>query len=177
MTFWIVQGLGIVSLILFASSLQMKTKEKLLILNISACATLITQYILSNAITGAAASSFSIIRGIIFYIYKKRDLKPSLAVLLLLELIVITLTILTWANMFSILPFLGLTINLYGQWQNNMKRLRIFAISASVCFFIYQLNAGMYTAMFGEVSIFVSGIIALWRFKQQKTIETSEKQD
>jgi len=155
----------------------MKTKEKLLILNISACATLITQYILSNAITGAAASSFSIIRGIIFYIYKKRDLKPSLAVLLLLELIVITLTILTWANMFSILPFLGLTINLYGQWQNNMKRLRIFAISASVCFFIYQLNAGMYTAMFGEVSIFVSGIIALWRFKQQKTIETSEKQD
>ena len=175
MNFWIVQGLGIVSLIIFASSLQMKTKEKVLILNMSACACLIFQYFLRNAMTGVAAASFSIFRGIIFYIYKKRDLKPSLVVLVILELIIIALTILTWQDIFSLLPFLGLSCNLYGQWQNNLKRLRIFAIFGSVNFFIYQLNAGMYTAMFGEVAIVVSGIIALWRFRQQRIQENSEK--
>jgi len=167
MVFWIVQGLGICTLILFVTSLQMKTKENFLLLNIVALVLYGVQFLLSNAITGAATMLVGIIRSIIFYIYKKRNLNPSIAVLAFLLCLNSALSILAWQNMLSFFPFLGQMSNIYGQWQNDMKRLRIFSIIACVCFFIYLFYAGMYTAMLNEVFVTISSIIALWRFRSR----------
>jgi len=166
MTFWIVQGLGLVSLVFFVCSLQMKTKEKLLIMTLFACAAFALQFYLSGSMTGMAGALLAIARGVVFYIYKKRNLDPSVAVLVIFSCLIIVLTIITWKDMLSILPFLAMFSNLYSQWQNNMKILRIFTIIASALWFSYEFHLGMYTGMVTEACICVSGAVALWRFRK-----------
>ena len=171
MTFWVVQGLGIVTLVLFVSSLQMKTKERLLIVLIFALIFQLAQYYLTNAVAGIAATVVGLIRVIVFYLYKKHDLKPSVVALSALIILSIVLIVYTWENLLSALMFLGMISTIYGQWQDNMKRLRICAIITALCYVIYQYYAGMYTAMLGEAATVISSIVALWRFRSKTTIK------
>jgi len=168
MIFWIVQGLGIVSLILFAASLQMKTKEKVLMLKVFSYMSFAVQFLLQNAMTGAAAAVLAIARGSVFYIYTKRDMKPSKVVLAVFACLSVIFTVFTWQGMMSALPFIAMLSSLFGQWQNNLKLLRILSIFASALWVVYEFYAGLYTGMLAEIAIIISGIVALWRFRARK---------
>jgi len=167
MTFWIVQGLGIASLVFLATSFQMKTKEKLLIFSMLALTAYTIQYFLTGAITGAVINLVAIGRCIVFYVYSKRHLNPSIIVLAIFLFLMVVVTIFTWKSTLSIIPLLASTLNICGKWQNSMKLLRISSASAAVLWFVYDFYAGMYTAMLTDVFIIVSSTIALWRFRQR----------
>jgi len=60
-----------------------------------------------------------------------------------------------------------MTANLYGQWQNNMKWVRIFAIVSAVLWSTYAFYTGIYTAMLTELLKGVSSAVGLWRFRNE----------
>ncbi|MDR1100840.1 MAG: YgjV family protein [Clostridiales bacterium] len=166
MTFWIVQSLGVITLIFYVVSLQMKKKENLLMMQIFSNIFFTAQYLLTNALTGAVQAILSILRGVVFYIFKKKDLPPSKTILGIFEVLVVATTVLTWKNIISVLPLIGMTTNLYGQWQDKMNMLRRMTIITSICWLVYELTCGMYTAMITEICIIVSGVIGLYRFRK-----------
>ena len=164
--FWVVQSLGIIALIFYGLSFQMKTKEKLLLMQVTSNIFSTVQFILTAAVTGAVQTMLGVIRGIVFYFYKKRGLNPDKIVLVVFEIAIIFGAIFTWSGVLSLFPLAGMTANLYGQWQNDMKLIRIFAIISAVLWSVYALYTGVYTAVLTELLKIVSSVIGLVRFKK-----------
>ena len=166
MIFWVVQILGVVSLVFYGCSFQMKTKENLLMMQVASNIFATLQYLLTMALTGAVQTLLGVMRGVVFYLYKKRNLAPSRAVLIIFEIAIILGSVLTWAGVVSFLPLVGMSANLYGQWQNDMRVIRILAVVSGVLWSIYAFHTGVYTAMLTEALKVVSSVIGLWRFRR-----------
>ncbi|MCL2383886.1 MAG: YgjV family protein [Oscillospiraceae bacterium] len=170
--FIIVQALGIISLILGVIMVQQKKKENLLILMALMFVVLGIQYILTNKITGLVIAIIIIVRNMIYLYYAKKDLKPSLTVLLIFQVILFASIFLTWQNAFSLLPATGTMAITWGTWQNNMKRNRGSILYGKICFAIYALIAGMYTATLGHSLEVISVLIAMWKYDRKKAVES-----
>ena len=168
MTFWIIQALGIFALIFYSLCFQMKAKENLLLMQVTSNVFSTAQYLLAMAWTGAAQTLLGVLRGIVFYFYKKRGANPDKTVLIVFACAIIIGTVLTWESILSGFPLVAMLANLYGQWQSSMKRLRIFAIISAVLWTIYAFYMGVYTGMLSEMLKIVSSAVGIYRFKGKK---------
>jgi len=81
-SFAFVQILGIMTLALFVISIQQRKKENFLLLQVAGASLFILRYVLTDSYTGAILFMVALIRGLVFYYYKKKGLKPSLTILL-----------------------------------------------------------------------------------------------
>lgn len=169
--FWTIQILGGVGLVFYVASFQMKTKEKLLAMQVSSNIFFTVQYALSTAWTGAVQTLLGVARGIVFYFFKKRGLGPNKIALVIFEIAIILGTVLTWENMMSSLPLIGMTANLYGQWQDDMKTVRICAVISAVLWSVYACYAGVYMSMLTEIFKIISSLIGLWRFRKTNNMQ------
>ena len=163
-TFIFVQILGAITLVISITALQQRKKENFLLLYIFANSIFALQYFLTNRITGAAVVIVVIIRGMVFLYYKKRGLKPSFAVLILFQTVVLIFAYLSWQNALSIIPLVTTMTTTWGNWQDSMKYTRRAALFAQVCWMAYDFTAGMYTGMMTNGFNAISNVIAMWRF-------------
>ena len=167
-SFIFVQILGIITLIIFVISLQQPKKENYLLLQTFGTVLFIMQYLMTNKITGAITFSIVLIRGLVFYYYKKKDLKPSLKILIIFQVILLISTYLTWQNILSIIPFIATSVKTWGTWQNDMKWIRRTSLISQSAMIVYNLSAYMYTGALTEVCNLTSTIIAIWRYDFRK---------
>ena len=175
--FILVQILGAITLVLSVTTIQQRKKENLLILQIIAMIFFIFQYLLTYRITGAVVFAIGISRGVVFYWYKKQNKKPSVPILILFQGVVVISTIMSWQNIYSIIPLIVTTINTWGTWQDNMKYTRKTSLVAGAGWCIYNLAAQMYTGFMTEFVGMISTIIAIWRLDIREQPEQVEKED
>lgn len=168
MSFILAQICGLIALILTVISVQFKTKEKIVVCFIFANMIVAIQFFLLNAITGAIISIINAIRCIIFYYYKKKDKKPSLIILIIFEIIAIISGIVSWQDIWSILPIIVTVIYTYGLWQDNVTIIRITTGIAGLGWMIYDLIVMAYVGAIQEFSQLVSSIVALIRNSSKK---------
>jgi hypothetical protein len=166
--FWTVQAFGLITLVLYALSMQMKKKESLLILQVFSNLFFVFSCLLTNSPTGAALAGISIVRGIVFYIYKKRGLNPNIAAFIIFQAAILISTVFTWEGILSLFAFSANSTNMFAQWQDKMALLRILTIASCVLWMIYQFSAGMYAAMLSEACIIASSASALWKFRDKE---------
>lgn len=163
MLFILAQICGIIALILTVTAVQFKTKEKIVMCSVFANIVVAIQFFLLNAITGAVVSIINTIRCIIFYYYKKKDMKPSIIILLIFEIIAVVSGIMSWQNIWSIIPIIVTVIYTYGLWQDNVKVIRIATGIAGFGWAIYDIIVMAYVGAIQEASQLISAIIALFR--------------
>lgn len=166
--FVIVQILGIVTLILFVVSLQQHKKESFLLLQAAGTLFFVVQFILTDKITGAVTFTIVTIRGLVFYFYKKKNLKPSLAVLVVFIAALLISAFLSWQNILSIIPLIATVAKTWGTWQDDMKWTRKTSLFGQGFMIIYDLAAAMYTGALTEACNLISTIIAMWRYDFRK---------
>ncbi|MDE6141564.1 MAG: YgjV family protein [Bacilli bacterium] len=140
MRFIVAQVCGSIVLFSMLIGVHFKTKEKILLSSIIANIAAILQFMLLSAITGMYTSILNTIRCIVFYQYKKKDLKPSLIILLIFEIVTIITGILTWQDVFSIFPIIGTFIYTYGLWQDNVKIIRLTSAIVAVSWIAYDIS-------------------------------------
>lgn len=167
MRFVIAQICGIVVLLSMIIGVHFKTKEKILLSNVLANTAAIFQYLLLSALTGALVSLLNTIRCVVFYLIKKKDLQPSLLVLLLFEVITIIAGIITWQDIYSILPIIGTMIYTYGLWQDNITTIRITSALVCLGWLVYDATVGAIVDLIQKTTQTISSIIALMRNKKQ----------
>lgn len=168
MIFILAQICGIIALILTVISVQFKTKEKIVMCMIFANLVVAIQYFLLNAITGGVISILNTIRCIVFYYYKKKDKKPSIMVLLIFEIIAIISGIISWQNIWSLIPILVTVIYTYGLWQDNVNIIRITTGIAGLGWAIYNIIVMAYVGAIQEIAQLVSSIISLVKKQDNK---------
>lgn len=167
MLFILAQICGIIALILTVIAVQFKTKEKIVMCSVFANIVVAMQFFLLNAITGAVVSIINTIRCIIFYYYKKKDIKPSIIILLIFEIIAVVSGIMSWQNIWSIIPIIVTVIYTYGLWQDNVKVIRIATGIAGFGWAIYDVIVMAYVGAVQEASQLISAIIALFRNRKE----------
>ncbi len=167
MLFILAQICGIIALILTVIAVQFKTKEKIVMCSVFANIVVAIQFFLLNAITGAVVSIINAIRCIIFYYYKKKDMKPSIIILLIFEIIAVISGIMSWQNIWSIIPIIVTIVYTYGLWQDNVKVIRIATGIAGLGWAIYDVIVMAYVGAIQEASQLVSAIIALFRNRKE----------
>ena len=175
--FILVQIFGVMTLILYVASLQQRKKEAFLLLQTGGALFFVAQYALTNRITGVVTFTIIAIRSVVFYLYKRKDLKPSLAVLIVFLVILTISTYLSWQDILSIFPFVSTVGKTWGTWQDEMKWLRRTSLFAQCCMIVYNLTAAMYTGTFTEVCNMTSTIIAIWRYDIRKNKRSSTTSD
>jgi len=167
MIFILAQLCGIIALILTVISVQFKTKEKIVMCSVFANIVVAIQFFLLNAITGAIISIINTVRCLIFYYYKKKDMKPSLVVLVLFEIVAIVSGIISWQNIWSLIPIIVTVVYTYGLWQDNVTVIRITTGIAGLGWSIYDIIVRAYVGAIQEISQFISAIISLIRNKNK----------
>lgn len=165
--FIIAQIIGGIVLILTVISIQFKTKEKILICQIIANILISIQYFLLNALTGGVVSIINVIRCIIFYYYKKKNMKPSVVFLGIFVIIAIVSGILTWQSVLSIIPIIAAIIFTYGLWQDNITITRICTGITAGNWTIYNIIVKAYAGAIQSIAECISSIIAIIRNKQK----------
>ena len=165
MRFYIAQICGIIVLLSMLIGVHFKTKEKILLSSVLVNIAAIFQYFLLSAMIGVLASILNTVRCLVFYQYKKKDLQPSLLVLLIFEIITIVMGVLTWQDVFSVLPIIGTVIYTYGLWQDNVTIIRITSAVVGVSWLAYDVMVGAIVDLVQKSSQTISSIIALIRNK------------
>jgi len=166
--FIFVQILGIITLVIFVISMQLSKKEHFLLAQTLGTVLFVLQYILTDKITGAVLFIIAVIRGLVYFYYKKKNLKPSLAILIVFQSAVLISTIFTWQGFQSFLPFTSSTARTWGTWQDDMKWARITSLTGQSCMIVYNLIAAMYTGALTEFCNCTSSLIAIWRYDIRK---------
>jgi len=164
----LVQILGAITLIIFVISMQQRKKERFLLLQTAGTLLFVLQYILTGKITGVVIFIIAAIRGLVFFYYKRKNLKPSLAVLIIFLTALLVSAWLTWQNVLSVIPLIATVARTWGTWQDDMKWARRTSFAAQSLMIIYNLTASMYTGALTEVCNSVSSLIAMWRYDFRK---------
>lgn len=130
-------------------------------LNVWANVVITLQYFLLGAYTGAVISILNAIRDIVYFLFKKNNLKPSILVLLIFEIVAIISGIMSWQNIWSIIPIIATIIYTYGLWQDNVKILRITTVIIGYGWTVYDIVVKAYVAALQVTAQGTSALIAL----------------
>ena len=163
--FILAQIIGGIVLILTVISVQFKTKEKILMCQIIANVLVSIQYFLLDALTGGVVAIINVIRCIIFYFYKKKNMKPSIVFLGVFIIVAVVSGILTWQSIYSIIPIIAAIVFTYGLWQDNIKITRTCTAITAGNWSIYNIIVKAYAGAIQSVAECISAIIAMIRHR------------
>ena len=174
--FILAQIIGAIILVCVVVALQQKSKTKVLMGYMIANVLFIIQFLLLEAYVGAIIYVVNTIRTIVFYYFKKKDMKPSVWVLIIFMIACIISGIVAWENIYSIIPVVAAIMYTYSMWQDNLKVFRIMAVIALIGWVTYNFVSMAYTGALTEIIHLTSAIVAIVRYDilKQKSEEITE---
>lgn len=179
MLFYIAQGVGFLGMLLAFISFQQNDNKQILKFQTFAALTFMVHFFMLGALTGAVMNILGATRNIIFYHRDKAWANKKLWLYLFVCLFAIS-GVLTWNNVYSILPVFGMMIATVGLWVKNPKLTRLFIFPSSPCWLIYNVISGSVAGVLTESFVLTSLTIAFIRFdilKQKSGAETQVKQE
>lgn len=172
-----VQAIGFIPSAISILSIQLKSRKKILILQLSAGLMWVLHYYLLGAYTAVLTNSIGIFRSGISY-FNDRKWAKSVLWLYLIILLSILSSALTWAGWISLLPSISLICTATGLWIHNLTITRLLFVVQSPCLLVYDIKTGSWGCAIIEAIAFLSFIAASIRldvvpyFKRKKQEET-----
>lgn len=174
MEFILAQICGFISLVIMVICVQFKQKSKIVMFNTAANVINTIQYFLLGALTGAICSIINTIRCIVFYIYTKKGLKPSLIVLIIFEITAVVSGIIGWQSGWSIIPIIVSVLFTYALWQDNILLIKIASCTAGLGWSIYDIVVKAFMGAIQQFSQFTSAIIAIILLKRKSKSDSKQ---
>ena len=156
-------GLGAVALYLLC--FQLKSAKKIIACRLLSSALYVLQYLLLFAFIGAAMDAAALVTS--SFAYRKDSkfvIKYKIPILILTNIGIITVGILLYQNIYSLLPIAGVLFESASGWMKKEKTIRIVSLFGVPCWLIYNIICGAYAAAFGSLLALVSIISALIRY-------------
>lgn len=163
MNVWYIYGCGVIALIAWIMSIQQQKKTKILMLQMVANVFYAIQYMALNAFSGCAMNIVAFLKGFIFYLNEKKEKKTSVIILLILIGITMILGVITYQNIFSIIPVLITILYTYSVWQEDIRIICIVFIVCACLWILYNVIVGAYLPLIGNIVELISGVIGLIR--------------
>jgi len=160
----VIQILGLIALISWVSSIQLRKKSDILLLQILASAFYCLHYGLLNATSAAAVSVVSIARLVTIYLIERTGKKVKVVVLSLFITVLLVVGFLTYEGPLSTIPIIITILYTYGTWQPNTKILRIIFFICGWMWIYFNYNVGSYILIAGNAMEIISSVVSFYRF-------------
>ena len=163
--YYIGQGFGILGIVLGSLSMQMKTRDKLLLMHLCLTACFALHYGLIGAWSGMALNIISSIRNVTYYLLgKKGDVKPGWGILF--AVVMGTVGILSWQNWYSAFVVVALTLNSYAMSFTNPQSIRKSMLVTCPLALIYNVLVMSVGGIVLESVNIVSSAIGIYRYRK-----------
>lgn len=158
----LITGIGAVCLCLLCY--QFRSRKAIIACNVLSRVLYVSQYLLLFAFEGAAMDLSAIPASMLAarkhtpFVEKNRKLLwlGSNAVVLLMGLAV-------WKDFFSVLPILGVLLEINALWMTREKHIRLVSLASVPFWMCYNLLCGAYGSVIGNILMVVSILSAMYR--------------
>ena len=161
----IANGVGLVAVVLFVTSYQIKKRNGIIVCNAISRALYILQYILLGAFSGAVLDVIGLISSILA---ARKDApllrKLRIPVLVVINASMLVATILLYETIWDILPFIGVLFHTTAFWLTNERKIRFLSILGSPFWFAYNAHSLAFGSAAGDIFTIVSIGIAILRY-------------
>ena len=169
--------LGLLAVAMFVLSYQMKSRRNIILLNASSRLLFIIQYLLLGAFEGALLDTIAFF---VSLLCQKRDhkfIKNHFALTVILsDVAIFALGMITYKNIFSLLPILGVIFETLALWMKKERTIRIASLLGAPFWLVYNTLNYAYGSSIGNVITLISIGIAIVRYdilkKQQPETDT-----
>lgn len=156
---------SILSIFLYIISVQFKEKKNILIVQILASFCYLIVYIIKGAMSGIFIEIIEEIKNIIFVKYEKNDKKIPLLFLIIFISLLISVSLIFYDGILSLLPLLINIILFISTYLKNPKYIRWVMLLCGGLWGIYNLYVGAYIIVIGNILEIISALISIRRFK------------
>lgn len=164
MTF-IANGVGLVAVILFVTSYQIKKRNGIIVCNAISRALYILQYILLGAFSGAVLDVIGLISSVLA---ARKDTpfvrKWRVPILILVNAAMLAATVLLYETPWDVLPFIGVLLHTTAFWLTNERKIRVLSILGSPFWFAYNAHSLAFGSAAGDIFTIISIGIAMLRY-------------
>lgn len=161
---YIIQGIGFLGVALFIISYQIRSNRALFLCQLIGCIVFCIQFFLMGAYTGAISLIINIARNLL--LLKSNDWKwaKSQVALAVIIVLLLVMTIYTWAGWISVLPFASVAVTSIGYWTQNAQKIRLSQLFGSPCTLLYDILVHSWGGAVNEAIAILSIIISIIRF-------------
>ena len=166
----IAQVVGIIGIVLSVLSFQFKERKHIMLAQALASFMFMLQFVMLGAIIAAVLDFISFLRTMIFANNAKTWARSKVWLYGFILVMIIS-GILTWNDMWSILPLIGSILSTIALWMKKERNIRLISLAVGPCWFVYNMIVGAYTGALNEVIAMTSIIIGLIRYDSKKEIK------
>lgn len=157
--------LGLLAVAMFVLSYQMKSARNIIILNAGSRLLYIAQYVLLGAFEGALLDTIAFF---VSLLCQRRDhkfiKKHFVLVVILSNVAIFAIGMLTYKNIFSFLPILGVIFETLALWMKKERTIRIISLFGAPFWLAYNILNYAYGSSIGNVITLISIGIAIVRY-------------
>ena len=164
MSDFIIQGIGFLGLVFFVVSYQIRSNSALFLCQLLGCIVFSIQLYLLGAYTGAIGLLINILRNLLLLKINDWQWVKSKLTLSFILVLLLAMTVYTWAGWISLLPLASVGITTIGYWTNNAQKIRLSQLFGSPCTLIYDLLMRSWGGAMSEAITLVSIILSIYRF-------------
>ncbi len=171
-TYYLGQLFGLLAFISLWFSFKENRKEHILKYQIYSNSFCALQYLCVQAYTGLLLHFMCLVRNFIYYRYDNKDI--PIKWLYICVFFMIFMSILSYESIYSLLPMIGIVLNSWGLWQNNLKIQRLCEATAAFTVTVYSLIVLAYGGALANGFEFLMTLIAIYKFdiKRSDIIES-----
>ena len=161
---------GLCAVIFCLLCYQFRNRKAIVTCNVISRVLYVLQYLLLFAFEGAAMDLSAIPASMLAARKHSPFVSKHKAILWLFgNIAVILIGLLFWENIVSLLPILGVLLEINALWLTREKNIRLMSLASVPFWLSYTLLCGAYGSAIGNVLMVVSILTALYRHDRPKT--------
>ena len=163
------QIVGILAVISFLLSYQQKKRSNIIALNSASRVLYIIQYLMLGAYEGAVLDVLGTVSSIAAQKKDKGFIKRhTKLVLVAVNVVIFACGMLTYKNIFSLFPIVGVILHTSAFWISDEKIIRRISFIGSPFWLVYNLSSLAFGSAFGDILTMVSIGVAIYRYDVRK---------
>ena len=157
--FIITQFIGFLGYSTLAFSYFKKKKKDILLMQIFAYIMFILHYQFLGAITGSVCNLLGLLSFLIIYLFDMFKKSKKVLICILIPILIV-ISFLTFENIYSIFPIVGIVLAVFSFVTNSEDLIRRVGIIGAICWLIYAIVYKSYVAIVFEVVTLIAVVVA-----------------
>lgn len=169
--FIISQIISAIATLLLLLSFQQKTHKRIVLMQAVSGLLFGIQYMMLGAYEGMICNYIGAVRSVVYSFRNKSKIVDSIFCPIVFAIIFVISGIVTYQNIFSLLPIVAMFIASFVLWSPKTQQLRALTMPTSAMWLIYNAVSHSYVAVLTEVLNLISITIGLIRFRNKKDVK------
>lgn len=156
---------GIVAVIFYLLGYLQKKRNRIILFNVTSRVLYIIQYIILGAFEGAVLDVAGTVSSVVAQKKEAPFIKKHIKLaIVVVNLFIVAMGLVTYKNLYSILPVVGVVLHTGAFWLDDEKTIRKVSFLGCPFWLLYNFISGAYGSCIGDILSMVSIGVAMYRY-------------